>query len=140
MSTPVNDEHTRGEPQPARSLDPRIGGLLAYLVGWISGLVILATQTDREVRFHAAQSIIVFGGLHVFQILWATVVGLGLGPGFIGRTLFMLLTLVFYGLILALWGFLCVQGYTRAHFKVPGAGHLAEQLLERNGYEGRHAK
>lgn len=136
----MNDEQRRDEPQRASGLDPKIGGLLAYLFGWISGLIVFFTQNDREVRFHAAQSIVVFGGLHVLSILWAAVIGRSLQPGFAGQTLFTLLTLIFYGIIAALWGFLCVQGYTRTRFKVPGAGHLAERLLERSGYSGRHAE
>lgn len=136
----MSDEQLLDEPQPTGGLDPKLGGLLAYLAGWISGLVVFFTQTNREVRFHAAQSIVVFGGLHVFSILWTAVIGRGFGPGFIGRTLFTLLTLVLYGLIAALWGFLCVQGYTRTPFKIPGAGSLAERLLKHRGYDGRHAQ
>jgi uncharacterized membrane protein len=136
----MSEEQRVDEPPPTGGLDPKIGGLLAYLVGWVSGLVMFFIQPNREVRFHAAQSIVVFGGLHVFSILWAAVIGRSLGSGFVGRTLFALSTLILYGLIAALWGFLCIQGYTRTSFKIPGAGHLAERLLEHSGYRGRHVQ
>lgn len=136
----MSDEQQLDEPEPSSGLDPKIGGLLAYLIGWVSGLVVFFTQRDRQVRFHAAQSVIVFGGLHVFSFLWAAVMGRALGSGFVGRTLFALSMFVLYGLIAALWGFLCIQGYTRTRFRIPGVGNLAEQLLERSAPRGRHAQ
>jgi uncharacterized membrane protein len=136
----MSEEQLRNEPKPTGGLDPKVGGLLAYLVGWISGLIMLFTQPDRQVRFHAAQSVVVFGGLHAFLFLWAALMSRAFGPGFVGRTLFALSMFVLYGLIAALWGFLCVQGYTRTHFKIPGAGNLAERLLKHGGYDGRHVQ
>jgi uncharacterized membrane protein len=136
----MSDEQLLDEPKSTGNLDPKIAGLLAYLVGWVSGLVVFFTQSDRDVRFHAAQSVVVFGGLHVFAILWTAVIGPSFGSGLVGRTLFVLFKLVFIGLSLALWGFLCVQGYTRTRFKIPGAGNLADQLLKHGGYDGRHVK
>lgn len=118
-------------PAKAGGLDPRLGGLLSYLAGWISGLVMFFTQRDEEIRFHAAQSIIVLGGLHVFSLLWTSVVRSGFGPGLIGSALFWLLTLLILGAAIALWIFLCVQGFMQVHFKVPMAGNLAEQWAVR---------
>lgn len=43
-------------------LRPNISGLLCYLLGWISGIILLLMKPkDGFVRFHAWQSIIVFG-------------------------------------------------------------------------------
>jgi uncharacterized membrane protein len=37
-----------------------VSGLLAYLFGWVTGLVFFLIEKEhREVRFHAAQSILV---------------------------------------------------------------------------------
>ena len=37
---------------------------IAYALGWISGLVVLlAEKNNDKVRYHAAQSIIIFGGI-----------------------------------------------------------------------------
>jgi uncharacterized membrane protein len=45
-------------------LSRRAASLLAYSAGWISGLLVLWFESrDREVRFHAAQSLILFGAL-----------------------------------------------------------------------------
>src|SRR5581483_5476919 len=43
----------------------RTAGVFAYLFGWISGIIILMIEKEnRFVRFHAAQSIILFGSLN----------------------------------------------------------------------------
>jgi Predicted membrane protein len=42
-------------------------GLLSYLFGWIGGLVLFLVEKDnREVRFHAAQSILLSIGMFAF--------------------------------------------------------------------------
>ena len=43
-------------------LAENVAGLLCYVLGWVSGLVfILIEKENRFVRFHAIQSIYVFG-------------------------------------------------------------------------------
>ncbi len=123
----VRDEYGIDGGGPSERDEPRWAGLLAYLLGWVSGLVVFFTQTHPEVRFHAAQSVITFGGLFGFLLLWSMIVGSMLSDGFVERLLFVLSVLLFSGLSLALWGFLCFQGYTLTHFKIPLAGDLAEQ-------------
>jgi uncharacterized membrane protein len=47
-------------------VDPRLSALLCYTAWWVSGLVFLIIeQRHRTVRFHAAQSLVLFGGLTV---------------------------------------------------------------------------
>ena len=51
-------------------LNENVAGLLCYVLGWISGLVFLLIESENKfVRFHALQSIIVFGALTVIQII-----------------------------------------------------------------------
>jgi hypothetical protein len=51
--------------KPAKAstgLEPNVAGLLCYLVGWITGLVFILIEKENQfVRFHAMQSIIIFG-------------------------------------------------------------------------------
>lgn len=43
---------------------------LAYILGWISGLIILLIEKDNDrVRYHAAQSLIVFGSITIISLL-----------------------------------------------------------------------
>ena len=44
-------------------LDPNVAAVLAYAIGWVSGIVLLIVEPNRFVRFHAWQSTIAFGGL-----------------------------------------------------------------------------
>ena len=45
-------------------LSENVAGLLCYILGWITGLIFLLIDKRPFVRFHAAQSIVVFLGLH----------------------------------------------------------------------------
>jgi len=50
--------------QPPPGLSPRALAMLSYLGGWATGaLVWLLEREDVTVRFHAAQSVLLFGGL-----------------------------------------------------------------------------
>ena len=100
-------------------LDENIAGLLCYVLGWISGLVfILIEKENKFVRFHAMQSIIVFGILNITGIIlgWIPFVGLFLWP---------LISVL--GLIL--WIVLMVKAYQGIMYKLPWAGDLAERRI-----------
>lgn len=55
----------QANPQPSQSagstgLDQNVGSCLAYLCGWLTGLVfVLIEKNNKEVRFHAWQAIFV---------------------------------------------------------------------------------
>jgi uncharacterized membrane protein len=52
-------------------LSENVAGLLCYVLGWITGLVFFLIDKRPYVRFHAAQSLVVFGGLHILRIVLA---------------------------------------------------------------------
>ena len=57
-------------------MDEKVAGLLCYVLGWITGMIFYFIDKRPFVRFHAAQSIVVFGGLHViFASSWAMFFG-----------------------------------------------------------------
>ncbi len=111
------------EKKSSTGLEPNIAGLLSYLVGWITGLIFfLIEEKDEFVRFHAMQSIIVFGAITVVQfLLWI----LGLIP-FIG-ILFWVLGWIVWLLAVVLWIVLMVRAYQGVRFKLPVSGNLAEK-------------
>jgi uncharacterized membrane protein len=50
-------------PGTASGVDKKTGAILSYALGWITGIVFLFVgKDDPDVKFHAAQSIIFFGG------------------------------------------------------------------------------
>jgi len=49
-------------------LTPNVKYMLCYLLTWISGIIFLVLEKDdRETRFHAMQSVILFGGLSIIS-------------------------------------------------------------------------
>ncbi|OGG04179.1 hypothetical protein A2Z33_03420 [Candidatus Gottesmanbacteria bacterium RBG_16_52_11] len=91
----------------------------AYLLGWITGLIFLLIEKDSKfVRFHAMQSVILFGGLHIAMIV------LGLIP-FLGPLVGMLLALAAF----ILWIVLMWKAFQGETYKVPYIGELAEKQL-----------
>ena len=128
-----------GKPAPANpnpaggaqsGMSENTAGLLCYLLGWITGLIFFFIDKRPFVRFHAAQSIVVFGGLHVIRIILGVVFGVHfffggwgeLGAGFL---LFQLIGLA--GLIL--WILLMVKAYQGERFKIPIASEVAEGFV-----------
>jgi len=98
-------------------LEANVAGLLCYVLGWVSGLVfILIEKENKFVRFHAMQSLIVFGALTVtsFILSWIPVIG-----GFLAWVIGLL------GLVL--WIVLMIKAYQGATYKLPWAGNLAEK-------------
>jgi uncharacterized membrane protein len=106
--------------------------VLSYVLGWLTGLIVLLIDKRPYVRFHAAQSIVVFGGLHVIQVVIATTFGLGWGLGRVGTTLHLGAGLILLDalrlLSLVLWIICIVKAYQDVRFKVPVAGEIAEKL------------
>ncbi len=110
-------------------LTENVAGLLCYVLGWITGLIFLLIDKRPFVRFHAAQSIVVFGALMVIRIvvgmMFVTGGLVGVTAGFsLGAILFWLVSLV--GLIL--WILLMVKAYQGERYRVPIAADFADKL------------
>jgi uncharacterized membrane protein len=98
-------------------LEDNIAGLLCYVAGWVSGLIFLLIETeDKFVRFHAVQSIIVFGALNIIWVPLQFIPPLAL---FIGWLI--------GGLAFVLWIVLMYKAYQGVMYKLPIAGDLAEK-------------
>ncbi len=120
----------------ARSeLSENAAALLSYVLGWLTGLIFFLIDKRPYVRFHAAQSIITFGGLHILRM----VLGLALGVGWwfggrhsLGRVAFAWPIMGLIGIVsLVLWIVLMVKAYQGQKVKLPFAGDLAEDLARR---------
>ena len=98
-------------------LTENVAGLLCYVLGWVSGIVfILIERENKFVRFHAIQSICVFGVLTLASII------LGWIP-FLGIVLTWIISVV--GFIL--WIVLMIKAYQGVKYKLPWAGDFAEK-------------
>ena len=104
-------------------LDRNVSALLAYVLGWVSGLVIILIEKEDDfVRFHAMQSIVTFGALTVLSILFGTMF---MFFGFIGPLIHVA--------GIALWILLMVKAYQGKKFMLPVVGEMAEQWAKKFG-------
>ncbi len=103
-----------------QKLNPNLAGLLCYIGGWVSGLIFLLIEEKNPfVRFHAAQSIVVFGTLNLLSML------LGWIPGSGG-----IFTFVISGFSFIFWVVLMVKAYQGELYRLPVAGEIAESLAK----------
>jgi len=90
-------------------LQENVAGLLCYVLGWITGIIFLIIEPNNKfVRFHAFQSILVFGILTVLS--WIPFFN-----WFVGIVAFIL------------WIVLMVMAAQGKKYKLPWAGNLAEK-------------
>jgi len=105
----------------AEGLAENVAGLLSYVLGWLTGIIFLLIDKRPFVRFHAAQSIVVFGGLTVLRIALALVGGLS---GIVSFGLFGLIGLLGF----VLWILLMVKAYQHEMFRLPIAADVADSI------------
>lgn len=101
-----------------------VAGLLCYVLGWVTGLIFYFIDKRPFVRFHAAQSMVVFGGLTIIRIGLAMlfITGSGFHMGF---GLLWLVSIL--GFIL--WILLMIKAYQGVKYRVPIAADLADQIF-----------
>ena len=100
-------------------LDPNVAAALAYVVGWVSGVILLVFEPNRFVRFHALQSTIVFGALSVAWMVALSVPFLG----------WLVAIFIIPPLSAVLWLLLMYKAYQGERYKVAVAGDMAEQRV-----------
>nr|HEV7952710.1 zinc-ribbon domain-containing protein [Candidatus Acidoferrales bacterium] len=123
--------HVDGSPGTAETIQSVIplnyAAPLSYLFGWVSGIVVYFMDKRPQVRFHAVQSIIVFGVLTIGGFI----------SGRMSNRLFFestqqissIIAFVSFALIcftsLALWIVLMLKSFERKPFRVPIAASIA---------------
>ena len=121
-------------------LDENIAALLAYIFGWVSGLIFFLIEKDSKlVRFHGMQSILLsvsVGVLCFVVVIIMTVLGLILSQvsdvlaslvGILSMLLWLVLSL---GILIA-WIMCLVKAYQGQFFKLPVIGNFAEKIVNK---------
>jgi uncharacterized membrane protein len=106
-------------------LEENVAGLLCYALGWVTGIIFLLIDKRPFVRFHAAQSIVVFGALTVLRIGLGIITGFG---GLLGLGLWAGISMLIGLLGLVLWILLMIKAFQHELFKVPVAAGIAEGI------------
>ena len=98
-------------------MEQNLEGLLCYVVGWVTGMIFLILEKDNKfVRFHAIQSIVVFGAFTVLVIIFNFIPVIG-----------WILNLLLGIFAFILWIVLMVKAYSGQMYKLPIAGDIAEK-------------
>jgi uncharacterized membrane protein len=101
-------------------LEPNVAGLLCYVVGWVTGLIFLIMEKENQfVRFHAMQSIAVFGAITVVDIVLRFI-------PIIGWIIAWLIGILAF----VLWIILMLKAYRGQKYKLPWAGDFAEKQVK----------
>jgi len=107
----------RAKRKTSLGIPENIEGLLAYLFGWLTGIIFyLLERKSKFVRFHAMQSLITFLALTLISFF------LTLIP-FVGWMLGILVDLLSF----ILWIVLMIKAYQGEKFKLPVVGEIAEK-------------
>lgn len=109
--------------QTDSGMQQNIAGLLCYVLGWLSGLIFLFIDKRPYVRFHAMQSILLFGGVHVLHVLLTWI----LFPALRLWSLMFAISSLISLASLVLWVLLMVKAYQNEWYKVPIIGDIALQ-------------
>jgi uncharacterized membrane protein len=98
-------------------LEENVAGLLCYVLGWVSGIVFLILEPKNNfVRYHAIQSIIVFGAINIAMAILSPI-------PIIGAVFFWILWVLW----VILWIVLMVRAYQGKKYKLPVSGNAAEK-------------
>jgi uncharacterized membrane protein len=111
-------------------MEENVAGLVAYIFGWITGLIFLLIDKRPFVKFHAAQSIAFniaiipcWIGLWIVEFILAHIPFIG----FLGLIMFPIFGLA----VFAVWIFLMYKAYSHEMFKLPIIGNLVENMVNK---------
>ncbi|MCP3030288.1 DUF4870 domain-containing protein [Halobacillus sp. A1] len=110
-----------GMKKSSTGLDENVGGLLAYILGFITGIIFLVIEKENEkIRFHAMQSTITFGAVFVISLIVNFIPIIGI-----------LISMILAPLSIVLWIILMVKAYQGERYQLPIAGKMAEDQLRK---------
>lgn len=103
--------------ETATGLKENVACVLCYVLWWVSGIVFLIIEPENKtIKFHAYQSILVFGAIWVagMIITWIPFIGWIIGP-------------IIWVIGFILWIALMVLASQEKKYKMPIAGNYAEK-------------
>lgn len=126
---PYQNQQSSGyafEKTPQLGWKRKNAGIMCYALGWLSGIIMFFVEKDPFVRFHAAQSVAVFGGLQILSI--ALPMALPRGLAGLVATLMSLMSLA----SMVLWILLMYKASKAEYYKLPVIGDMADKFVRDN--------
>lgn len=113
MTMPAGERSSTG-------LEANIAAALAYVAGFITGILMLVIEKEsRFVRFHAMQSTVVFVAVLIISVVINSIPILGA----------FLYAFLLFPAVVIIWLVLMFKAYNRETFKLPIAGDFAEKQI-----------
>ena len=118
----------------ALGLDANVGAMLTYLpicgISLIYSIIVLVTEkTNKTVRFHAFQSLLLTA-IYIVLIFGVAIIGTGLvaatGSSILGLLVSLLYAVVIIGFLVAMV-IGCVKAFQNGSYKLPVIGDMAEK-------------
>ncbi len=110
-------------------MSENVAALLSYVFLWVTGIIFFLIDKRPFVRFHAAQSMVVFGGLFVLRIIIGAFFGAGyMAMGFRSFGLVSGLLTLINLLTFILWILLMIKAYQHEKFEIPLAAGIAKSF------------
>ena len=122
-------------PAPAATagMTSNVAGALAYILGFITGIIFLVIdqyKNDRFVRFHAMQSIFYSVACIAFSIafgiLWSIIFAMSTSLGLLLAPVRLVISLGFF----VYWLYLMYQAYNNREYHIPVIGDLAAKQVK----------
>jgi uncharacterized membrane protein len=103
--------------ETSTGLKENVAGVLCYVAWWVTGIVFLIIEPENKtIRFHAFQSIIVFGAITILGIFFSFI-----------PVLRWFMPYIIWLLAVILWIVLMVKANQGLKYKLPISGDMAEK-------------
>lgn len=103
--------------ETSTGLQQNVAGVLCYVLGWLSGIIMLILEPKNSfVKFHAFQSILAFGVLTVFYLIFFKI-------PFIGFAVSIIVWVIWF----IIWLSMMLVAAQDKKYKLPYAGNYAEK-------------
>lgn len=113
---------TKDQGKTSMGMEANVAAALCYSAGFVTGIIFYVIEKDNKfVRFHAMQSIVVFGAITALQIVDLSL--LFFMPWMLRHMISTVVSLA--GLIL--WILLILKAYQGEYLKLPIVGDIAEK-------------
>lgn len=113
-------------------LDERLASVLCYSVWWVTGgLFLILERQHRTIRFHAAQSLVLFGAISAILLLVGAVSALALVVSSQAYQLVRAIGDLLWAGAAVLWLVLVLRAWRGDVWRVPLVAALADHVVER---------